>query len=99
MSQRLSLVEDFINTRSIELDTDEIATRDELAAWLRARGLIDAGDLVTAAGLRRTLRVREGLRALTVANSDPPAADAARDVVAVAARDAVAVADLAALAR
>ena len=84
MSQRLNLVEDFINTRSVEFDTDEVATKEQLAAWLRERGLMNGADAVTPAGLRRALRLREGLRALAVANSgERPDASAMADLRAL----------------
>ncbi len=72
----LRLVEDLINTRSIEFDTDELGTADAVAAWLRARDLLRRAEQVTPAEHRRVLRMREGLRALIAANHgevDPPA--------------------------
>jgi predicted RNA-binding Zn ribbon-like protein len=72
----LRLVEDLINTRSIEFDTDELGTADAVAAWLRARDLLRRAEQVTPAEHRRVLRMREGLRALIAANhgeSEPPA--------------------------
>jgi len=58
----LDLVQDFVNTEIPEWARDDIATPDELAAWLRAHdllardGIVDADAFVTARALRRLLR-------------------------------------------
>jgi predicted RNA-binding Zn ribbon-like protein len=65
----LRLVQRFVNSIDLESGEDELTGPDELAAWLRAHGLIERGSKVTSADLRRTLDVREGLRALLLANS------------------------------
>ena len=59
----LDLVVDFVNTRDIDRDTDELATPDRLASWLRERRLatldtrIGTAELTQAVGLREALRV------------------------------------------
>jgi predicted RNA-binding Zn ribbon-like protein len=65
----LRLVQRFVNSVDLESGEDELTGPDELGAWLRARGLMERGEKVTGADLRRTLDVREGLRALLLANS------------------------------
>jgi predicted RNA-binding Zn ribbon-like protein len=64
----LRLVEDFLNTHSVELATDELATPDALGEWLRGRGLLPGGAGVDAGDLRRAVRLREGVRALVAAD-------------------------------
>ena len=64
----LRLVEDFVNTRSVEFGTDDLATPEALGEWLRARDLLAAGAPVGPAELRRTVRLREGVRALVAAS-------------------------------
>jgi predicted RNA-binding Zn ribbon-like protein len=65
----LRLVQRFVNSIDLENGEDELTGPDELGAWLRAHGLMERGSKVTSADLRRTLDVREGLRALLLANS------------------------------
>jgi predicted RNA-binding Zn ribbon-like protein len=79
--QPLRLVEEFVNTRSVEFGTDDVATPDALGEWLRARGLVAEDAPVDAAHHARALRVREGVRALIAAGhselsvSDPATPD------------------------
>ncbi len=93
----LELLEAFVNTRSIELGTDEIASPLTLAAWLAERGLLAGRARVTADSHRRALVLREGLRALVAANNREPGEDG-RPVAAKRA-DAEARRDLQGLAR
>jgi predicted RNA-binding Zn ribbon-like protein len=75
----LRLMEELINTRSIEAGRDEIATPGLLASWLRDRRLLPAGVPVTADEHDRAVRIREGLRELIAAkNAAPAAADNAQ---------------------
>jgi predicted RNA-binding Zn ribbon-like protein len=64
----LRLVEDFLNTRSVELGTDDVGTPAALGEWLRDRGLLTAGSPVGPDDLRRAVRLREGVRALVAAH-------------------------------
>ena len=66
----LRWVEELVNTRSVELGTDDVAAADDLAAWLQERDLLPPAVRVTPAAHLRALRVREGLRALIAANND-----------------------------
>ena len=60
----LYLVQRFINSVDLESGEDELDSPEALASWLTERGLIEEGDVVSAADLRRALDVREGLRAV-----------------------------------
>ncbi len=66
----LDLVIDFVNTRDIDAGTDELASPEQLKAWLAARGLLQS-DLVGPddADLHRVISLREALRALMLANN------------------------------
>jgi hypothetical protein len=68
----LRWIEELVNTHSVEFGTDDIATADALAGWLRARRLLPAGVPVGAGEHDRALRVREGLRALIALNNSGP---------------------------
>ena len=95
----LLLVEELVNTRSLEFGTDDIATPEALAAWLEERGLLPAGVAVDDAGLDRARVAREGLRALIARNSPGPDAGArpgpTADLAAIDAADLDALAALA----
>jgi len=65
----LELVQCFVNSVDLESGEDELGVPDQLRAWLAERDLIEPGETVTAADLRRALDVREGLRALLMANN------------------------------
>jgi predicted RNA-binding Zn ribbon-like protein len=65
----LALVQRFVNSVDLDSGEDELRSADELRAWLAERDLIGPDDAVTRADLRRALDVREGLRALLMANS------------------------------
>ena len=58
----LRLVQDFVNTEVPDFQRDDIATPEELAAWLAGRGLaaptdrVDAALFVEARALRAALR-------------------------------------------
>jgi predicted RNA-binding Zn ribbon-like protein len=65
----LELVQRFVNSVDLEGGEDELGSPQELRAWLVERELIGADEEVSAADLRRALDVREGLRALLMANN------------------------------
>lgn len=60
----LRLIEDFVNTLSVETGAETLTHPAALAAWLTAYGLLPAGAPADEAGLERARIVREGLRAL-----------------------------------
>jgi predicted RNA-binding Zn ribbon-like protein len=67
--QPLELVQRFINSVDLESGEDELEDPEALRTWLAERELIGAGEAVGKADLRRALDVREGLRALLMANN------------------------------
>jgi predicted RNA-binding Zn ribbon-like protein len=86
----LRWIEELVNSRSVEFDTDEIETVDALERWLAARRLIPAGTTIQASEHARVLRGREGLRALIALNDaafstpmDRPGQPDAIDMVAL----------------
>jgi predicted RNA-binding Zn ribbon-like protein len=68
----LRLVQRFVNSVDLENGEDELTSPEALRAWLAERELMDPGERVTAADLGRALDVREGLRALLLANNGLP---------------------------
>ena len=73
--QPLFLVQQFVN--SVHFEPGEPAQElltdaDALRAWLAEHGLMESDDEVTEGDLRRALDVREGLRALLLANNGLP---------------------------
>lgn len=65
----LELVQAFVNTLDIEAGRDEMGTVQGLVRWLSGRGLLAADHLLTEDDLRRAVELREGLRALMLANN------------------------------
>ena len=65
----LEVVRTFINTRDIDESLEDLETPDQLRAWLTERQLMDPDEPVTEGDLRRAIEVREGLRALCLANN------------------------------
>jgi predicted RNA-binding Zn ribbon-like protein len=70
--QPLYLVQRFVNSVDLESGEDELSSPEALRAWFAERGLMDAGDPVSAADLRRAIDVREGLRAVLLQNNGLP---------------------------
>lgn len=71
---RLALVERFVNA--------ELTTPEAFAGWLAEHGLAGSGAGWTRADVERAVELREGLRALLLANNGvaaEPAADVGRD--------------------
>jgi predicted RNA-binding Zn ribbon-like protein len=68
----LYLVQRFVNSVDLETGEDELETPEALRDWFAGRGLMERGDAVTAADLRRALDVREGLRAVLLQNNGLP---------------------------
>jgi predicted RNA-binding Zn ribbon-like protein len=68
----LHLLQDFVNTIDIEGGEDDLGTPERLHRWLMDRSLALPTDTVAEADLRRTVEIREGLRALGRANNGEP---------------------------
>jgi predicted RNA-binding Zn ribbon-like protein len=73
----LHLVQRFVNSADIQDGEEELESPEALQAWLADRGLMGADEPVAPGDLRRALDVREGLRALLLANNDEPLDQAA----------------------
>jgi predicted RNA-binding Zn ribbon-like protein len=69
----LYLVQRFVNSIDLENGEDELKTPEALRDWLAERGLIGPDEPAGAADLRRAVDVREGLRAVLMANNGMPA--------------------------
>src|SRR5262245_3403522 len=70
--QPLYLVQRFVNSVDLESGEDELASPEALRDWFAERGLMERGDPVGAADLRRAIDVREGLRAVLLQNNGQP---------------------------
>ena len=70
--QPLHLVQRFVNSVDLESGEDELTSPEALRDWFAARGLMGAGDRVSAADLERAIDVREGLRAVLLQNNGLP---------------------------
>jgi predicted RNA-binding Zn ribbon-like protein len=73
----LELVRNFVNTVDFEDDEEDLGTPDQLRDWLTERRLMEPDEPVTEGDLRRAIDVREGLRALLLANNGSPFDEAA----------------------
>lgn len=69
---RLELVRQFLNTIDIESGEDDLATPDQLAAWLSERGLLRRGARLDARDLDMAIAYRETLREVLEANAGHP---------------------------
>jgi predicted RNA-binding Zn ribbon-like protein len=78
---QLDLLREFANTRDVERDQDEVGSPAHLRAWLLERGLIAPGDPVNPDSHTRTLAIRDGIRALALANNEEPVDQAAVDAM------------------
>lgn len=73
---------EFVNTRDVETDVDELATAVDLKDWLVARDLLTPAGTVGTADLERARQLREGIRAALVAHDLDHTAAAPSDTVA-----------------
>ena len=73
----LALVQRFVNSLDLDDGDEELATPESLRDWLAERGLLSADERVSEGDLRRAIDVREGLRALLLANNGEELDDAA----------------------
>ena len=65
----LELVRRFVNTRDIEEGSDELHSPDALLTWFAGVDLLDDEAAADEEDLKRALPLREGIRALLLANS------------------------------
>ena len=92
---RLELLQRFVNTHNHEFpdDWDRVGTPEKAQAWLREKELIGQDVAITDADVVRLRALREGLRALAIANqaglSAAAASEAIRDVSDLAALSVV----------
>ena len=70
--QPLYLVQRFVNSIDLETGEDELSSPEALRDWFVEHGLMDSGDAVGRADLRRAIDVREGLRAVLLHNNGHP---------------------------
>jgi predicted RNA-binding Zn ribbon-like protein len=68
----LRLVQRFVNSVDLENGQDELTSPEALREWLAERDLMDPRERVTQGDLKRAVDVREGLRALLLANAGLP---------------------------
>lgn len=68
----VEIIQNFVNTRSLEKQTDELSSPRALGAWLSRQPLLAAADQPTEDDLQRALAARDGIRALLRANSGAP---------------------------
>src|SRR3954471_302042 len=73
----LDLVQRFVNSLDIDDGIEELQTPENLRDWLAERGLLSADEAVSEGDVRRAIDVREGLRALLLANNGEEVAEAA----------------------
>jgi predicted RNA-binding Zn ribbon-like protein len=77
----LELVREFVNTKDIDGDTDDLNGPQVLFAWMIERGLIRAGERVTDADLAVAVEVREALRSLMAVNGGSPPDPGAKETL------------------
>jgi predicted RNA-binding Zn ribbon-like protein len=65
----LALVQRFVNSLDIDHEDEELASPETLRDWFAERGLLSSDERVSEGDLRRAIDVREGLRALLLANN------------------------------
>ena len=87
----LDLVVEFVNTRDLDRDTDELATPDRLAGWLRERRLVALDTRIGAAELEQATGLREALRAVLLEHNGSPAGGGLQALEEVAERGGLSV--------
>jgi predicted RNA-binding Zn ribbon-like protein len=65
----LNLVQDYVNSADLEEGREDFASPEGLRDWLAERDLMRRAEPVSEGDLRRAIDVREGLRAVLLANS------------------------------
>ena len=66
---RLAIVQAFVNTAATDSQSEILATPHDLSRWLARRTLLPAGADLVEEDRRRAIEVREGIRALAMANT------------------------------
>jgi len=74
---RLELLRTFVNTVDLESEVDQLASPEQLSAWLIERGLLPAGAALGAADLTTAIAFREALREVLEGNAGHADASAA----------------------
>ncbi len=69
---RLRLVQQFLNTRQIETNTDELASPQAVADWLSHRRLLEANATLDEPAWQQCLAARKALRSLARHHSGRP---------------------------
>jgi predicted RNA-binding Zn ribbon-like protein len=70
-SRAATVIRDFANTVDLGEETDELATPGELAAWLAAAGLVEAGSTIDRQGHQTYLELRSGIREALAGHAQP----------------------------
>ena len=73
---RLALLQAFVNSVDLELDTDDLSNSKAATAWLNAHGV--GARRLSEVDRRRLVAVREGLRELLASHPPPTAVAASR---------------------
>src|SRR4051812_16537104 len=83
---RLELLQRFVNSYNHDFprEWDRIGTKQKAEAWLREKRLVGPGEEVSEADAARLRELREGIRALAIANQGDEPGAAATDVVRTA---------------
>ena len=68
--KELELIRDFVNTRDLDPERDEISEPGPLAAWLSERGLLREGARATRTHVDQAVELREALRTLLLAHNE-----------------------------
>ena len=86
---QLEHLRQFVNTRDLDLDTEELESPEALSEWLAERDLLAAGARWASAIPKQAIELRETLRELLLANNggelDPESIEALNDAVSGAA--------------
>jgi predicted RNA-binding Zn ribbon-like protein len=65
----LELVRDFVNTKDLLKEQEELATPGDLLGWCSAQGLIRGDVTASGADLKRAIELREALRQVLLGNT------------------------------
>jgi predicted RNA-binding Zn ribbon-like protein len=85
---RLRIVQELVNSADLEHGREWLGEPDDLARWLKDRGLLGDGTTVTSRELSRAHDIRGALRSLLRENNGAPADPRARRALEEAARRA-----------